>query len=106
MTDLTDNTGKVFQGRPEPRRKYRMQEFERQFRNPKQLMCPECSGGQWIIVADDHPLSQGLMMMYCRDCKAVIPPVEMRKPQMDDHRAKELGLYIPDAIEMDLDIER
>lgn len=75
------------------------------FRNPAPVVC-ECGSETWRIVADNDPKS-GLMLIQCPKCQRYSRPWEARIPQMDDHRAKALGLWVPRMyIEQDIDVER
>ncbi len=92
---LSDNTGTTFSAKPRNSREG-MKLVQSLMIKPEKLQCPECWGDRYIVIADNHPTT-GLMALVCanKNCGAVIPPMEMHKPQMQDATAKKLGLYLP-----------
>lgn len=88
-----DNTGKVFRGRA-----YSAQEvikYMRLLRKPGQFRCPECNGETFWVIGDEAPT--GLIVLQCAAprCHNLFKPMEIHVPQMDDAKAKELGLVVP-----------
>jgi transposase len=97
-----DHTGMVFKhvlkrDKRRPRELYL-------FKNPRLAPCPECGEEKLWVIADDA--DTGLMVIQCPKCKAMSRPIECRVPQMDDHKARELGIWVPRlSFEMDIDLE-
>lgn len=69
--------------------------LQQYFRKPDIAECGHCKGREWWIWADDDPRS-GMVMFVCKSCRRVVPPVELRKPQMNDDIARKTGLILPD----------
>ena len=112
---MPDNTGKPFGLSPKVASNRNRAQAEKLFRNPRALACPECrSQDRFRIIADDYVGSE-LVQFVCSQCKTYWLPVELRKPQLDDYRAKALtgpsghNLWLPDStlvpIEIDIDME-
>lgn len=73
------------------------------FKNPAAHHCPNCNRpDRFRVIADQE--ETGLMMLGC-ECGHWTKPFEVRMPQMDDRKARALGLYVPGRmIEIDLDV--
>lgn len=75
-------------------------------REPAWLKCPECgSEDRYMILAESHPMGDGMVQIYCAKCHASWPVIQAHQPQMSDHVAKQLGVPVPDpGIDIDLDL--
>jgi hypothetical protein len=97
---LSDNTGMRFKTASRNVRDWN-KAVHALMQKPRKLECPKCGGDRWIIIADDHPKT-GLVAFRCSNsgCREGIPPVEMRKPQMQDATARGLGLWVPNSVDV------
>ena len=91
-----DNSDKVFRAKSARETDSETLRHLRMLRDPGQFKCPECNGETFYIIADQAPT--GLMVIQCTAprCGRLTKPLEIHVPQMDDSKAKALGLHIPD----------
>jgi hypothetical protein len=117
-----DNTGRAFALTPKAASRRNAREAEKLFRNPAALACPNChTEDRFRIHADDCDGSE-LVQFVCSKCNTYWMPVELRKPQIDDYRARNVhgpsghNLWLPNTyrgvprddtvcIEFDIDME-
>ncbi len=77
-------------------------------REPAWLQCPRCASEErFRILAESHPMGDGMMQIFCSKCQASWPVLQMQQPQMNDRIAHELGVESTVApIEFEFDLER
>jgi len=81
-------------------------------RNPAVLTCEKCGGEEFYVVADQHPESS-LIVLRCRQGKHYSRVFSLMVPQMDDYRARALGLWVPghapghrkDMVPIDIEVD-
>ena len=75
------------------------------FKDPQRFHCPACGKpNQFRLLVDGAPGDSNIVMIGCM-CGIWMRAVELRVPQMNDERAKQLGLYVPRSPGVEFEIE-
>lgn len=66
-------------------------------KNPTKLECVNCGKDEFFIFLDSHPQGMGAAQFRCKNsrCKTVSPVFQLKVPDMNDFRARQMGLMIP-----------
>lgn len=76
------------------------------FRDPGAFGCPSCGAlAEFKLLFDRAPGDSNIVMLGCNRCDKWMRAVEMRVPQMDDTRAKSLGLWLPNSYQPSVEFE-
>jgi hypothetical protein len=101
-----DHTGQLFLSRGKPGRRDPRRDPRNFMRDPAWLQCPECrSTENFAILAESHPMGDGMMQIYCSRGHAVWPVLQMNQPQMSNAIAKQLGLPQAEPAGIDITVD-
>jgi hypothetical protein len=106
--EARDRTGQAF--RLIPHNKAEIDADLKLFRDPGAFGCPSCGAlTEFKILFDRAPGDSNLVMIGCHRCDKWMRAVEMRVPQIDNSRAKSLGIWVPGtyqpSFEMEIDLD-
>lgn len=106
--EARDRTGQAFRLVPHSRAEIKAD--LKLFRDPGAYGCPCCGAlTEFKILADMAPGDSNIVMIGCHRCNTWLRAMELRVPQMDDSRAKSLGIWLPNtyqpSVEFDVDFD-
>jgi hypothetical protein len=96
-----DRTGMLLQSRPKNERDVRGNpKFDLSVlaRKAVDLDCINCNGKDFRIFVDSHPQGHGACQFQCVRCKFISPVFQLKVPDMNDFRAKRMGLVVPEGL--------
>jgi hypothetical protein len=102
-----DHTGMTFAATARNPRRDPRRDPRNFMREPAWLVCPRCGSEIFRVLAEDHPMGDGMMQLYCPKCHDAWPVLQMHQPQMNNAIAKQLGLPLaePPAIDITVDLD-
>jgi hypothetical protein len=106
--EARDRTGQAFRLIPHAREE--ITSDLKLFREPGAFGCPSCGAlAEWKVLHDRAPSDNNIVMLGCNRCNKWLRAMELRVPQMDNTRAKNLGLWLPNnyqpSFEMEIELD-
>ncbi len=102
--EARDRTGQAF--KLIPHSKSEIKADLKLFREPGAFGCPSCGTlAEWKILYDRHPGDSNIIMLGCNRCDKWMRAMAVQIPQMDDTRAKQLGIWVPGTYQPTIEIE-
>ncbi len=102
--EARDRTGQGFKLIPHTRAE--IESDLRLFRDPGAFSCLNCGAvAEFKVMCDRAPGDNNIMMLGCNRCDTWMRAVAWIVPQMDDSRAKQLGIWVPNTYQPSVEFE-